>query len=303
MDSRHNSLFDRDSWGISMKQKNTVVTLALVGVLALAAVAGGLLPSGNAVHAADPVFVTTPDPGSRSVPENTRPGVNIGDPISATDGDEDTMEFGQTLTYKLGGTDAASFDIDPSTGQLITKAPLDADTKDSYTVTVSVDDGESRQTPLTPQTVEITVDDVNELPAAPYPPTVVSGEDDNITDDNEVSTTSLKVVWHPPVITGDPITGYVVEYKKSTDTAFGTANVNQSGTDTNATITVLEADKSYDVRVRATNSADGDGVWSFVGRGSTNKEGNSPPPNRTMIHVPRGMWMRTSPRGRTSAAR
>ena len=37
------------------------------------------------------------------------------------------MEFGNTLTYKLGGTDAASFDIDASTGQLITKAPLDAD--------------------------------------------------------------------------------------------------------------------------------------------------------------------------------
>ena len=64
-----------------------------------------------------------------SVPENTPPGVNIGDPISATDDDEtgtDAMEFGNTLTYKLGGDDAASFDIDASTGQLITKAPLDA---------------------------------------------------------------------------------------------------------------------------------------------------------------------------------
>ena len=66
----------------------------------------------------------------RSVPENTPPGVNIGAPVSATDGDEDgagndDIEFGDTLTYSLSGTDAASFDIDASTGQLLTKAPLD----------------------------------------------------------------------------------------------------------------------------------------------------------------------------------
>ena len=47
MDSRRNSLFDRDSWGISMKQKNTVVTLALLGVLALAARRGGAAPNGE----------------------------------------------------------------------------------------------------------------------------------------------------------------------------------------------------------------------------------------------------------------
>ena len=83
-----------------------------------------------------------------TVPENTPPGVNIGDPISATDPDEtgdDALEFGNTLTYKLGGTDAASFDIDASTGQLITKAPLDRGRrKTTYSVTVTVDDGEDR---------------------------------------------------------------------------------------------------------------------------------------------------------------
>ena len=45
------------------------------------------------------------------------------------------------------------------------------------------------------------------------------------------------------------------------------------------TITGLEADTSYDVRVRATNNdlSNNDGPWSLVGTGSTNKEGNSPP--------------------------
>ena len=85
---------------------------------------------------------------AHGVPENTPPGVNIGDPISATDADEDgenndAIEFGDTLTYSLSGTDAASFDIDPSTGQLITKAPLDEETEENYSVTVTVKDGES----------------------------------------------------------------------------------------------------------------------------------------------------------------
>ena len=49
------------------------------------------------------------------VAENTPSGQPIGDPISATDGD------GDTLTYRLSGDDADSFTIDPSTGQIQTK--------------------------------------------------------------------------------------------------------------------------------------------------------------------------------------
>ena len=156
-----------------MKQNNTLATLALLSALAIAALLGVLIPSDSAVHAADPAFVS--GAGSREIPENTPAGVNIGAPISATDADEGTDEYGETLTYSLGGTDAASFDIDSSTGQLITKAPLDAETDNSYEVTVTVDDGETRDTPLTPQTVAISVTDVDEPPAAPAPPTVVSG--------------------------------------------------------------------------------------------------------------------------------
>ena len=165
-----------------MKLNNTVVTLALLGVLALAALAGGLLPAGNAVHAEPPRFVSGTGPWE--VPENTPPGVNIGNPVSATDPDEDgqdndDLEFGNTLTYSLEGDDAASFDIDPSTGQLITKAPLDTETKPSYEVTVTVDDGETRD----PDVITAGCDDRGHgrcrraAPAAPHPPTVVSGPD------------------------------------------------------------------------------------------------------------------------------
>ena len=81
-----------------------------------------------------PVFtdgVTT----TRTVAKNTRAGVKIGAPVAATDGDNDR------LTYSLGGPDAESFDIVESSGQLLTKAPLDRVYKRSYSVYVNVHDG------------------------------------------------------------------------------------------------------------------------------------------------------------------
>ena len=253
-----------------MNYRAYIYTLALLGALALAALSGGLLPSDNAVYAAEPDFVSGTGPWE--VPENTPPGVNIGNPVSATDTDETTVEYGNTLTYKLGGDDAASFDIDASTGQLITKAPLDYESTTSYSVTVTVDDGETRDTACIActQSVTITVTDVDEPPAAPVAPTVVSGAGD-------VSTTSLKVIWHEPENTGDSITRYSVEYKETTELEFGSTNVVHGDTDTTATITDLTANTSYQVRVQANGEGTDPGPWSLVGTGSTNKEDNSPP--------------------------
>ena len=68
----------------------------------------------NVNHA--PIF-TEGSSTTRTIPENTPAGRNIGGPVTATDEDEDT------LTYTLGGTDAASFGIVSTTGQLQTRAP------------------------------------------------------------------------------------------------------------------------------------------------------------------------------------
>ena len=89
---------------------------------------------------------------TRSIAENTPAGVNIGSPVSATDVDDDT------LTYTLGGTDAGSFSIVKSSGQLQTHAPLDYETKKAYTVTVTVSDGGRTDT----ITVIITIIDIDE---------------------------------------------------------------------------------------------------------------------------------------------
>jgi hypothetical protein len=97
---------------------------------------------------------------TRSVAENTAAGMNIGGPVTATDAGDDT------LTYTLGGTDAASFDIDPATGQLMTKAMLDYETKMSYMVTVTAThpDGASDSIDVT-----INVTDVDETVITPDP--------------------------------------------------------------------------------------------------------------------------------------
>ncbi len=268
-----------------MRHNTPVTTMAAALALALALLVGVLLPSDSVVHAADPVF----DSGTnaRSVAENTPPGVNIGAPISATDTDETALEYGNTLTYSLGGTDAASFDIDAATGQLITKAPLDEETKSSYEVEVTVDDGETRETPLTPQTVAITVTDVDEEPAAPLPPTVVSGAGAD-------STTSLKVVWHAPENTGPTTITYAVEYKKTTDLSFTSDGVTPSGTSATISPTpALDPGTSYHVRVQATTD-EGTGPWSLVGTGSTNKAGNSPPTFGATGAVTRNVFENTS---------
>ncbi len=74
---------------------------------------------------------------NRSVVQSAESGANVGRPVAASDPD------GDTLTYTLGGDDAESFDIDAMTGQLKTKAALDAETKFSYSVTVSVTDNKN----------------------------------------------------------------------------------------------------------------------------------------------------------------
>ena len=78
------------------------------------------------------------DTATRSIAENTLPGVNVGNAVSATDSDQLDL-----LRYKLAGTGASSFSINPSTGMIKTKAPLDYDAKSSHSVMVKVMDPSS----------------------------------------------------------------------------------------------------------------------------------------------------------------
>ena len=65
---------------------------------------------------------------------NAAAGTAIGDPVNATDADT-----GDRLTYSLAGTDAASFSIDSSTGQLLTVSGVTLE-EGAYEVTVVATD-------------------------------------------------------------------------------------------------------------------------------------------------------------------
>ena len=71
---------------------------------------------------------------TRSVQENSPEGTNVGLLVAATDDD--------ILTYRLGGEDAASFDIDSGTGQITVGAGavLDYEERASYNVDVTTTD-------------------------------------------------------------------------------------------------------------------------------------------------------------------
>ena len=74
------------------------------------------------------------DETSRSVAENTPAKQSIGAPVTASDEDQ------ELLLYTLGGPDADSFGISRINGQLTTKAELDYETKNTYTVVVTATD-------------------------------------------------------------------------------------------------------------------------------------------------------------------
>ena len=145
-----------------------------------------------------PVFASTP-PVTRSVDENTPSGQPIGDPISATDGD------GNTLTYRLSGADADSFAIGPSTGQIQTKGKYDFEQKSSYSVIVIVSDDEGGRSSLV---VTIAITDIDELTGT-VPSNVAVKEDDS----------KLIVRWDAVLDEEGkpPVTGYEVGYRERPD--------------------------------------------------------------------------------------
>ena len=193
---------------------------------------------------------------TRSVAENSPAGTDVGNAVTATDADNNT------LTYTLEGDGAASFAIIGASGQIRTRSGVtyDYEAQPSYTVMVKADDGNGGT-----DTVTVTIDltNVDEPPRAPAAPTVTATP--NTTD-------SLTVRWRAPSNTGRPaIDSYDLQYREGTSGSWTNGPQNVSGT--SATIAGLTADPTaYQVQVLATN-ADGDSPWSPPGRIRT-----TPPP-------------------------
>ena len=123
------------------------------------------------------------------IDENTATNTNVGDPIVATDPESDT------LTYSLAGVEAASFDVEPLTGQIKTKtlldheSPSDSGGDNVYELTVHVTDGKDDNGSVD-STVDdlinltITVTDVNEPPEFGSPAVELDIDENTATNTN-----------------------------------------------------------------------------------------------------------------------
>ena len=197
-----------------------------------------------------------PDTATRTTSEGSPPGTALlGGAIPEADDADD-----HALSYRMEGTDAASFDFNATTRVITAKAGVtyDFETKDSYEVTIRADDGNGGSGTLT---VTINLLDVTEPPREPAAPTVRATPGSN---------TSLDVSWTPPANTGPPILHYDVRYRRCTTRA-DCENHEEGPQDVvglSTTITGLEPDTLYAVFVRATND-EGDGVNSASGYART----------------------------------
>ena len=110
---------------------------------------------------------------------------NIGNPITVSDVDANT-----TLTYSLSGTDAASFTIGNTTGQLTNNSALDVDTKASYSVVVTASDGNlSASINVTVNVIKV-ADPAVESRSAAVRTAIVNAISD-VNSPNDVTTTHL----------------------------------------------------------------------------------------------------------------
>ena len=149
-------LTDGVSYDVQMRAVN------LVGTTAWSAASVGT-PGPQNTDAAFPGDIDT----ARTVVENTLKGQNIGEPFTATDID------GDPLTYFLEDP-GSPFDIEPTTGQLLTKAPLNYEHTSTYLVVVLVSDDKDANGDHYPVSddrlgANITIEDVNEAPVVMGP--------------------------------------------------------------------------------------------------------------------------------------
>ena len=197
-----------------------------------------------------PVFT----PGYDDTP-NIAEGVTAVGTYAATDPE------GDQLTYAVTGTDASDFAISGA-GALTLASASNHETKESYSVNVTVHDGKNAAggadtTVDLTLAITVTVDDTLEPPTVPTSLGVVPAAN------------GLTVTWTAPVMpsTKPALDDYDVQHSLRTSAAGDPATwgawvaFDHVGTGTTATITGLVAGSTYQVQVMAKNN-EGESAWT-----------------------------------------
>ena len=176
--------------------------------------------------------------------------------LTATDSDTDAVDLTWALT---GGADQSHFILTSSGALLFTQAkdfeaPDDDGADGIYNITVQVSDGVND----TSADITVTLTDIDEqsgAPPAPGTPTVF-----------DAGQTALTVRWTAPTDSVSTITAYDLQYRSIDETAWTDGPQDVEGTST--TITSLQPDVNYQVRVRSQDDTQA-GPWSEYGMGTT----------------------------------
>ena len=183
-----------------------------------------------------PAFASATE--TRAVAENTATDTEFGAAVTATDPDS-----GDSITYSLDGTDKDSFAIGSSSATLKTKAALDHETRNSYTVTVKATDGNNLSGTTT---VTISVTDLNDV----APEFANASETRNVAEN-----TSSGTAFGDAFSATDPDTVGMLTYSlEGTDKDSFGFDADARKLKTNAALN-YEGTKQYSVTVRVSDGA------------------------------------------------
>ena len=219
---------------------------------------------------------------SRSVAENSASGTNVGAAVAASDQD------GDTLYYTLTGTDASSFDVGATTGQITVASgtSLDYETKSSYSVTVNVSDkknADGTADTVIDDTIAVTISVTDEQ----YKPAKVTGL--SVSPKTSRPYDTLIIRWNEPNdrsvssnATRDPdyddVDRFFIVWMKETDTdwtndssfKFVDAVDGNNNPVTSYEVSGLDRNTTYQFRIKAQDEFTNFGPdWSDVVKGST----------------------------------
>ena len=154
---------------------------------------------------------------------------------------DDSADVSNGVTFAISGTDAASFSIDPNTGDVSLLASPDAENKATYNFTIVATDGADNAS--IPLNVILNVNDLNESPTAISPGVVniLSGTD---------TTNGIKVA---DLETTDPDTGDAFTYSVVNDLDSGHFDLTDNVLFFDAGIVNGLLKPSYDIRIQVTD--------------------------------------------------